>query len=129
MRVGFIGLGSMGSGIAANLVAAGHEVTVYNRTPGKMQPLVERGAGAASSVADACRGEVVITILADNYAVESVTFGQGGIVESLARGAIHLSMGTISVALFKTPDRGPHGSRTAFCRSAGSGAPGCGRGR
>lgn len=99
MRVGFIGLGHMGSGMSANLVASGHEVTVYNRTRGKMQSLVDRGARAAGSIAEACRGDAVITMPADDAAVESIAFGDEGIVKSLGRGAIHLSMSTISVAL------------------------------
>jgi len=99
MKVGFIGLGHMGAGMAANLVRAGHEVTVYNRTPSKAQALVEQGARAASEVADACRGDAVITMLADDAAVGSVSFGQKGIVGSLAPGALHVSMSTISVTL------------------------------
>ncbi len=79
MKVGLIGLGNMGAGMAANLLKAGHEVTVYNRTPGKAQALVAQGARQAAKVADACRGEAVITMLADDSAVESVVFGQGGI--------------------------------------------------
>ena len=70
MKVGFIGLGHMGSGIAANLLRAGHEVTVYNRTAGKERALVEQGAHSAARVADACRGDAVITMLADDAAVE-----------------------------------------------------------
>jgi len=99
MKVGFIGLGHMGMGMAARLLAAGHEVTVYNRTPAKAQALVEQGARAAASVADVCRGDAVITMLADDAAVEGVVFGAQGVIESLAKGAIHLSMSTISVAL------------------------------
>ncbi len=99
MKVGLIGLGNMGAGMAANLLKAGHEVTVYNRTPGKAQPLVAQGARQAAKVADACRGEAVITMLADDSAVESVVFGQGGIGASLGKGAIHISSSTISVAL------------------------------
>jgi 3-hydroxyisobutyrate dehydrogenase-like beta-hydroxyacid dehydrogenase len=99
MKVGFIGLGRMGAGMAANLLAGGHEVTVFNRTPGKAQALVERGAHAAGRVADACRGNAVVTMLADDAAVEDVVFGDGGILGSLGRGAIHVSMSTISVAL------------------------------
>src|ERR1700676_1274511 len=99
MKVGFIGLGNMGSGMAANLVKAGHEVTVYNRTRSKVDALVAQGAKAAESVADACGGQVVITMLADDAAVEAVTFGDGGILASLAPGAIHVSTSTISVAL------------------------------
>ena len=99
MKVGFIGLGNMGSGMAANLLKAGHEVTVYNRTPAKMQPLIDQGAHAADKIADACRGDVVITMLADDAAVEGTVFGDSGIFNSLGSNAIHVSCSTISVAL------------------------------
>ena len=99
MRLGFIGLGHMGSGMAANLVRAGHEVAVYNRTPDKTAPLVALGAKAAVRLADACRGDAVITMLADDAAVEGVSLGKAGIVSALAPGAIHISCSTISVAL------------------------------
>lgn len=99
MRVGFIGLGRMGSGMAANLLKAGHEVTVYNRTAAKTEVLVAQGARAASDIAEACRGEAVITMLADDSAVETVTEREGGLVASLPRGALHISSSTISVAL------------------------------
>lgn len=99
MKVGFIGLGHMGSGMAANLVKAGHQVTVYNRTPGKMRPLVEQGALAAAQVADCCRGDAIITMLADDAALEIVAFGDQGVIGSLSQGAVHISMSTISVAL------------------------------
>src|SRR6266403_1805141 len=99
MKVGFIGLGHMGIGMAANLLRAGHEVTVYNRTPGKAQGLVEQGARAAAGVADACRGDAGVTMLADDGAVEGAVFGEQGVIGSLGKGAIHVSMSTISVAL------------------------------
>ena len=99
MRIGFIGLGNMGLGMAGNLVKAGHDVTVYNRTPAKAEPLVQQGARLAKSIADACTGEAVITMLADDAAVEGVVFGDGGVVRSLPRGSIHISASTISVAL------------------------------
>ena len=99
MKIGFIGLGNMGSGMAANLLKAGHEVTVYNRTAAKAQSLVNQGAHLAPRVADACQGEVVITMLADDNAVESVVFGDAGVVSTLAKGGIHVSSSTISVAL------------------------------
>jgi len=99
MRVGFIGLGRMGSGMVASLLRAGHEVTVYNRTPSKAQGLVEQGARAAAGVADACRGDVIVTMLADDSAVEGVVFSEKGMICSLEKGAIHVSMSTISVAL------------------------------
>jgi 3-hydroxyisobutyrate dehydrogenase-like beta-hydroxyacid dehydrogenase len=90
MRVGFIGLGQMGAGMAANLVKAGHDVVVYNRSPQKAAPLVALGAKSAASVADACRGDAVITMLADDHAVEGVAFGGGGIVSTLPKGAVHV---------------------------------------
>ncbi|OBF05849.1 6-phosphogluconate dehydrogenase [Mycobacterium sp. ACS4054] len=99
MDIGFIGLGNMGGGMAANLLKAGHRVTVYNRSPAKAEALVQAGASAAGTVADACNAEVVFTMLADDRAVEGVAFGEGGIVASLAPGATHVSSSTISVAL------------------------------
>jgi 3-hydroxyisobutyrate dehydrogenase-like beta-hydroxyacid dehydrogenase len=99
MRVGFIGLGNMGSGMAASLLGAGHEVTVYNRTRSRAEPLGSDGAQIANSIDEACRGEAVFTMLSDDKAVEDVAFGPGGVVESLAPGAVHVSSSTISVAL------------------------------
>jgi 3-hydroxyisobutyrate dehydrogenase-like beta-hydroxyacid dehydrogenase len=99
MRVGFIGLGRMGAAMAANLIKARHEVTVYNRSPEKAGPLVALGATAATRIADACGGEAVVTMLADDHAVESVVFGEGGIGATLSPGAVHVSCSTISVAL------------------------------
>jgi 3-hydroxyisobutyrate dehydrogenase-like beta-hydroxyacid dehydrogenase len=99
MKVGFIGLGQMGAGIAANLITAGHEVTVYNRSIEKTEPLVARGARAARVVADACRGEVVMTMLADDGALEQIVFDDGGVLAILPKGAVHVSLSTISVAL------------------------------
>lgn len=99
MKLGFIGLGRMGSAMAANLVRAGHEVTVFNRTPGKSSALVALGAQEAATLAGACRGEAVITMLADDEAAANIAMGSGGLVENLSKGAIHLSMSTISVAM------------------------------
>jgi 3-hydroxyisobutyrate dehydrogenase-like beta-hydroxyacid dehydrogenase len=101
MKIGFIGLGHMGSAMAANLLKAEHEVTVFNRNPQKLRPLLELGAHQADGVADACRGEVVVTMLADDTAVSDVAFSNEGVVSVLRKGAIHLSMSTISVALSK----------------------------
>jgi 3-hydroxyisobutyrate dehydrogenase-like beta-hydroxyacid dehydrogenase len=99
IKVGFIGLGHMGAAMAENLLQAGHEVTVHNRTPSKAQGLIDRGAHLAARVADACQGDAVITMLADDSAVEGVVFGEGGVLQSLGKHAIHVSMSTISVAL------------------------------
>jgi 3-hydroxyisobutyrate dehydrogenase-like beta-hydroxyacid dehydrogenase len=99
MNVGFIGLGRMGIGMAANLLKAGHHVTVYNRTPAKAEALVVSGAKVATRIADACHGDVVVTMLANDEAVESVVFRRDGIIADLSLGALHVSSSTISVAL------------------------------
>jgi len=101
MKLGFIGLGRMGAAMAANLVKAGHEVSVFNRSPGKGSSLVKLGAHEAADVAGACGGEVLVTMLADDDAASNIAFGPGGLIDSLPKGAIHLSMSTISVALSK----------------------------
>ena len=113
MKVGFIGLGRMGAGMAANLLKAGHDVTVYNRTPGKDEELVQMGARSAAEVAEACDGEIVVTMLADDHAVESVVYGDQRVLASLAKGAIHVSSSTISVALAErlTADHAAAGQR------------------
>ena len=99
MRVGFIGLGNMGAAMAANLVKAGFDVTVYNRSQPKVDALVAQGARPARSVAEACAADVVFSMLADDEAVAAVTFGDGGIVESAAEGTVHVSSSTISFAM------------------------------
>jgi len=99
MKVGFIGLGNMGSAMGRSLLKAGHELTVHNRTAAKAQPLVDQGAKYATRIADACHGDAVVTMLADDAALESTVFGDGGILASLRKGAIHISCSTISVAL------------------------------
>jgi 3-hydroxyisobutyrate dehydrogenase-like beta-hydroxyacid dehydrogenase len=101
MKTGFIGLGRMGSAMAANLVKAGHDVTVFNRNPEKSRSLLELGAHPATSIADACQGEAVITMLADDTAVSDIALTSRGIVGKLRQGAIHISMSTISVGLSK----------------------------
>ena len=99
MKIGFIGLGNMGAAMAANLLTAGHEVTAYNRSPEKVTALAAQGAHPAASIADACRGDIVVTMLANDTAVEAVTFGEGGILAALGEGAIHVSSSTVSTAL------------------------------
>jgi len=99
MEVGFIGLGHMGSGMAANLLRAGHEVTVYNRNAGKRRPLLALGAREAATVAEACAAEVVITMLADDEALRQVALAAEGIVAALREGGTHISMSTVSVEL------------------------------
>jgi 3-hydroxyisobutyrate dehydrogenase-like beta-hydroxyacid dehydrogenase len=99
MDIGFIGLGHMGQAMARNLLKAGHRVVAYNRTRSKAEALAAEGAAIADRPADACRGEVVITMLADDRAVEGAVFGDENILAALAPGKAHISMSTISVAL------------------------------
>jgi 3-hydroxyisobutyrate dehydrogenase-like beta-hydroxyacid dehydrogenase len=100
MKVGFIGLGAMGSGMARNLIKAGHDVTVYNRTRSRADELKPDGAIVADTAAQAASGaEAVFTMLADDHALEEITFGAGKLLESLPAGSVHLSASTISVRL------------------------------
>jgi 3-hydroxyisobutyrate dehydrogenase-like beta-hydroxyacid dehydrogenase len=101
MKIGFIGLGQMGSAMAANLLKAGHDVAVFNRSPEKSRSLLDLGAHQATSIAGACKGGAVITMLADDAAAAQVALANDGIIGSLPRGATHISMSTISVALSK----------------------------
>jgi 3-hydroxyisobutyrate dehydrogenase-like beta-hydroxyacid dehydrogenase len=99
MEIGFIGLGSMGLPMASNLLTAGHKLRVYNRTASKGDALTARGAEAISNPADAASsGGVVITMLADDAAVEGVVVGADTIARRLAPGGIHISMSTIAPA-------------------------------
>jgi 3-hydroxyisobutyrate dehydrogenase-like beta-hydroxyacid dehydrogenase len=99
VKLGFIGLGRMGLRMATNLVRAGHELTVFNRSPGRGASLVILGAREATRLADACSGSAVISMLADDEAANEVVLAPGGIVDHLPTGAIHVSMSTLSVAL------------------------------
>jgi len=100
MKVGFIGLGSMGAGMSRNLIKAGHDLVVYNRTRSRAQEMQSLGAKVADTASGAAVGvEVLITMLADDRAVQDVIFEPGAAIEALPEGAIHISTSTISVDL------------------------------
>ena len=100
MKVGFVGLGSMGLPMAESLAASGHELFVYNRSHGRAQPLHEAGARIVATPAEAAHeAEVVFSMLSDDVAVEAASFGGSGILAGLPSGAVHVSSSTISVAL------------------------------
>ncbi|MFO1058672.1 MAG: NAD(P)-dependent oxidoreductase [Dongiaceae bacterium] len=100
MDIGFVGLGNMGLPIAANLLKAGHRLTVYNRTPARSALAAAQGAAVADRAAAAAAGrEAVLTMVADDAALEAVAFGPDGLLATLPRGALHVSMSTISVAI------------------------------
>ena len=98
MNVGWIGLGNMGSVMAKRLLDAGHTLTVWNRTPQKAKALVEQGARAGATPAEAAQNPIVITMLSDDAALREV-LGPGGALEAMTKGATHVSMSTISYAL------------------------------
>jgi len=100
MNVGFIGLGAMGAAMAANLLKAGHAVTVWNRSPAPAQALAARGATVAKLPAEAARGEAVLSMLANDQAVRAVII-DGGVLDAMAPGAVHVNHATVSVALAK----------------------------
>jgi 3-hydroxyisobutyrate dehydrogenase-like beta-hydroxyacid dehydrogenase len=97
MRIAFLGLGNMGQPMARNLLRAGHELTLWNRSRGATEALAKDGAHAAETPAQtAARCEIAITMLADDRAVESVVFGESGLAEGLPKGSFHISSSTIS---------------------------------
>lgn len=124
MKIAFIGLGNMGSGMARNLLRAGHELTVYNRTREKAEALASDGAHVASSPAEACRAaDAAITMLADDHAVEDVVWGDHGIAAGLPEGAIHISSSTISTALSRRLEAEHRSRRQGFVSAPVFGRP------
>src|SRR5262245_7507281 len=105
MRIGFVGLGRMGQGMASRLLEGGHDLLVYNRTTGKTADVVKAGARLTSSIAEVCRDrDLVISMVAADAALETVTLGPGGVRESLARETIYCSMGTHSAGAVQAVD-------------------------
>lgn len=97
MRVGYIGLGIMGSAMAANLLRAGHELLVYNRSAQRVRPLLDLGAAAAGSPAEvAARSEITGICVTDDAAVEAVLAGPGGVLEAVRPGTLLVDHSTIS---------------------------------
>lgn len=100
MKIGFLGTGQMGVPMALRLIAAGHELSVWNRTEGRTEPLLREGAIAAGTPAEAELGaDAVITMLFDDHAHEEVLFGSNGLMDALTPSTLHIACSTISVAL------------------------------
>ena len=112
--VGFIGLGIMGGAMAANLLKAGFDLTVWNRTPGRITPLAEAGAAVADGPADvAARSDIIVTCVSDTPDAEAVILGPGGVIEGARPGALVIDCSTISPEATKTiaarlKERGVH---------------------
>lgn len=99
MKIGFIGLGIMGSRMAANLLGAGHQLSVWNRSAAKAQGLVQKGARVASTPAEAARqSEITFTMLADPDAVAAAALGPDGLLASMARGSLWVDCSTVTPA-------------------------------
>ena len=102
MKVGFIGLGRMGQGMARRILGDGHDLAVYDVVSERVAEFAAAGARGATSVSDMCSGrEVVITMLAEDTHVIEVAAGKGGLCDSLASGSIHLAMGTYGIATIR----------------------------
>jgi 3-hydroxyisobutyrate dehydrogenase len=103
MRVGFIGLGTMGTPMARNVLNGGFDVTVHNRTRSREEPLAGLGAARAATPAEAARGaDVVVTIVSDTPDVEHVLFADGGVIEGAHDGLVVVDMSTISADATRT---------------------------
>ncbi|OME76347.1 3-hydroxyisobutyrate dehydrogenase [Paenibacillus sp. FSL A5-0031] len=101
-KIGFIGLGVMGMGMAANLLHKGFEVVVYNRTPGKAESLLALGASELESPADVARAaQIVITMISNDAAIREVYFGENGIFAGARAGITLIDSSTISPTLAK----------------------------
>ena len=100
MKIGFIGLGRMGGHVAANLLKAGHSVTVWNRSQGPVQELVAKGAIAAKSPEDALQGDAVFSMLANDAVMREVGLA-GALLDKAAKGLVHVNLATISVEFAK----------------------------
>jgi 3-hydroxyisobutyrate dehydrogenase-like beta-hydroxyacid dehydrogenase len=109
-KIGFLGTGSMGRPMATRLLEAGHDVTVWNRTPERAEPLTRYGAAVAGSPAEAAQGsEFVVTMLADGPAVEDVLFREDGVVAGMSPGTLLVEMSTIGPAAVQAIREGlPH---------------------
>jgi len=100
MKIAFLGLGQMGSHMARRLLEAGHEVTVWNRTSSRANALKAAGATVAATAAEAAgSGDAVLSVLFDDAAHQNVFFGDGGVLDAIRPGAVHVSLSTISVAM------------------------------
>jgi 3-hydroxyisobutyrate dehydrogenase-like beta-hydroxyacid dehydrogenase len=101
-NIGFIGLGNMGEPIAANLIAAGHSLKVYNRTASKAEPLKAKGATIVATAAEvATPGGIVFTMVADDRALDQVCTAEASFIETLGHGGVHVSLSTIAPATAK----------------------------
>src|SRR5438552_14962339 len=99
-KISYLGLGTMGSGMASNLLKAGYQLTVWNRSSEKCEPFARKGVRVADTPADAVRGaELVVYSLSNDQAVEEVVFGAKGILSGISEGQIAMDMSTVLPAM------------------------------
>lgn len=97
MKIAFLGLGNMGEAMATNLLKAGHELTVYNRTASKAAPLEKLGATVATTPAAAVQdAAIVFSMVTDDAALQALCTGPDGFLPALAQGAVHASCSTVA---------------------------------
>lgn len=123
MKVGFIGLGAMGSGMANRLIGAGHEVHVWNRSPGPAEELVKRGARRAEEPLQAFSGDAAITMLADDDAVRSVILARNILQRTPNKKLVHVVMSTVSVGFARELERVHAEAGLAYVAAPVSGRP------
>jgi len=122
-KVAWIGLGNMGVPMSINLVKAGHDVTVWNRSAGKDAAVKEAGAKVAGSAAEAAKGaEFVFTMIASDSAFEDVTIAHGGVLETMESGAILIDMSTLSIEVSEKVDEAVTAKKCQFLRCPVSGS-------
>jgi len=109
MRIGFIGLGTMGGAVAANLLHAGHQVTVWNRSPAKAEPLVAQGAVLAADAAGALRGDLLLSMLATEHAIAEIGL-DGALLAHASKDLVHVNLATVSTE-FARRIAGNHAAR------------------
>jgi 3-hydroxyisobutyrate dehydrogenase-like beta-hydroxyacid dehydrogenase len=101
MKVGFVGLGRMGQGMARRILGAGHDLAVFDVVAAATAPFAASGARVAPAVSDLAGSDVVVSMLVEDAVIRGVALGEGGLCASLGKGAIHLVMGTHGVAMVR----------------------------
>ncbi len=123
MRVGFIGLGSMGSAMAARLIDAGHELSIWNRSSGPAEQLTQRGAHRLDTPAEAFSGDAVLTMLADDDSVRAVVLANDALKRAPNKKLVHVVMSTISVAFARELERAHAAAGLAYVAAPVLGRP------
>jgi 3-hydroxyisobutyrate dehydrogenase-like beta-hydroxyacid dehydrogenase len=124
LEIGFVGLGAMGAPIAGNLLAAGHHLSVWNRTRAKAEPLAKEGAKVVTNPGDvAQRGGIVISMVSDDAALEDFVLGESELPARLGADGVHVSMSTVAPATIRRLARRHHEAGSAMVSAPVFGRP------